>query len=1364
MVETNDFGAFFRRTRKGLGLTLRTFCHQNGFDPGNVSRIERGVALPPKKDEVLNKYAKALKLNPGSDGYNQFFDLAAKETGRISAGLLENQATAEKLPKLLRSLRGGPGHRNWVTARHLNQWADTLAARSLLPQFLRRLTHATGKSISYRSFPSGEQTQRHGFDGIVETVEQDTFVPLGKSVWEMGVDQKPAKKAEDDFEKRLKQKHAFDVKDTTYVFVTPRSWPGKQKWVDAKNMLGVWKEVRVYDSANLEEWLELAPAVDIWLARLLEIRPDGLADMDEYWENLSGVTDPPLTPSVFMASRQQTASELEKWLAGPPSVIVLETRSPSEAVDFVASVVRKAAASEIITSRTVIVNEKNAWRSICRSDSKLVLVAHPNLNLDEELVAEAVRKGHHVILSVRQSITNRIHTLKLPRVYRHHLDEALRGTGMQRDKAAEYAEKAGGSLTVLKRLIAKVRGTELPLWSSGGNAQTLVPVLLAGAWNDQIEGDKAVLAKLAGRPYEVVAEVAGRWLDANDPPVRRVLSTWSLVSRDDSWMLLSHAVTSVNLEVFEQVALDVLGENDPSFDLPPDDRWKANIKGKVPRCSQALRTGIAETLALLGARPGEIHGAADVVRNVVRRLLEPKDWKRWASLSNHLPHLAEAAPDAFMTAVENDLRLKNPVLMKLFEQQGTSPIFSSNPHAGLLWALEVLAWNRMELARVSYALARIDELLAGRKPGNNPMSSLTGIYLPWYPQTMVPVDERVKILREICCRHPESGWQLLLKLLPERLGHSNFIHRPAFRDWALTWKEGVSTADYNRQVIAISDLAVEYAGTAVARLKELIDHFENLEASAGDKLCQRLEAIDVSRVSDVDRRELSDSLREKIGDHRGFQDTDWALPKSVLDRLEQVRRHLDLDDPVQRNAWLFNPYWEVMAPGVLDAEGEIAELRQKAISEIIEHCGWPGLIALAKIVKAPAELGTAVGKKSITGVDAYVLPSLLEKEEEKLRDFARGYIWGRFQVKDWAWVESLNATLWSPTAFADFALQLPFKQQTWAFIAKNGKEAERQYWQKTSRPVPDPKPEEVSVAVGKLLEYGRPSHACFIIRLALHNNCPVELTLVVKVLEAAAKGHIAEPEMQALGYRRHEVVELIQLLQKDSKEPAPVIGTETLARLEWAYLAFLDGHPAKPEILYTILETDPKFFVELLMAIFRAKNEDPQENKAPTAEEQARARNAYQLLHSWKRLPGTREDNEIDEDILFDWTHRARLMAEEHGRLEICDSQFGSVLAHSPTEQSDGCWPCIAVRDLIEELASAELENGFEIGIYNKRGGVWKSMHEGGKKERALSKSYREWAEGCKIEWPRTAAALRRVAEGYEQDASREDAEVEMRL
>lgn len=112
-----SFGAFFRTTRKALGLTLSEFCRRNGFDKGNISRLERGLVPPPHSRPDLETYAKALNLESGAVAWDRFFELAAAETGRIPADLVEDQRVIQKLPGLYRGLRSrGQGHTSWVRA------------------------------------------------------------------------------------------------------------------------------------------------------------------------------------------------------------------------------------------------------------------------------------------------------------------------------------------------------------------------------------------------------------------------------------------------------------------------------------------------------------------------------------------------------------------------------------------------------------------------------------------------------------------------------------------------------------------------------------------------------------------------------------------------------------------------------------------------------------------------------------------------------------------------------------------------------------------------------------------------------------------------------------------------------------------------------------------------------------------------------------------------------------------------------------------------------------------------------------------------------------------------------------------------
>ena len=85
---------------------MRTFCQKYGFDPGNISKLERGRMGPPESEAKLTQYAKALGLKRSTDEWYEFFDRAAAERGRIPNDLLSDGELVGKLPVLFRTLRG----------------------------------------------------------------------------------------------------------------------------------------------------------------------------------------------------------------------------------------------------------------------------------------------------------------------------------------------------------------------------------------------------------------------------------------------------------------------------------------------------------------------------------------------------------------------------------------------------------------------------------------------------------------------------------------------------------------------------------------------------------------------------------------------------------------------------------------------------------------------------------------------------------------------------------------------------------------------------------------------------------------------------------------------------------------------------------------------------------------------------------------------------------------------------------------------------------------------------------------------------------------------------------------------------------
>ena len=100
------FGEAFKARRLALQMSLRQFCQTNGFEPGNISKLERGL-LPPPKGDRLREYAGALGLEEGSDPWHEFCDLAAAAKGEFPEDHRDEELLAQ-LPALFRTMRGDP--------------------------------------------------------------------------------------------------------------------------------------------------------------------------------------------------------------------------------------------------------------------------------------------------------------------------------------------------------------------------------------------------------------------------------------------------------------------------------------------------------------------------------------------------------------------------------------------------------------------------------------------------------------------------------------------------------------------------------------------------------------------------------------------------------------------------------------------------------------------------------------------------------------------------------------------------------------------------------------------------------------------------------------------------------------------------------------------------------------------------------------------------------------------------------------------------------------------------------------------------------------------------------------------------------
>lgn len=887
-------------------------------------------------------------------------------------------------------------------------------------------------------------------------------------------------------------------------------------------------------------------------------------------------------------------------------------------------------------------------------------------------------------------------------------------------------------------------------WTQHPEATYLALAVLIGSWQDKSQGDLEAITQLFGISYDEWLKKAQEILHRPDSPLSLKNGIWKIVNRTELWMVLGSRILDQNLDKFRSLAVSVLKEPDPAFELPAEDRYAASIHGKVLNCSHVLRNGIAEGLAILGSQPEACAncslGKAEAnCALVIRELLTDADWVLWGSLSGVLPTLAEAAPSEFLDAVEKAMRLKPCPFDELFSQEGNG-ITGSNYLTGLLWALEGLAWDEQYLVRVCVALGELASHDPGGHWANRPSNSLTTILLPWLPQTLASVEKRKVAVRTILNEWPDIAWNLIFQLLPGQNQTSSGSHKPSWRKTIPDdWEKGVTHQEYWQQASSYAELAVAAAGQDTARLSALIDHFDNLPTSAFDQLLQILSSQTISELPEDQRLSIWDHLTRFTSKHRRFFDAKWALPDELITRIEKVAEQLAPTNPFNLYQHLFTDRDFDLYEENGDWEGQRKKLdrrRERAISEIFQQYGAEGVIRFAESTSSPGQVGNALGVIDDSIIDRTFLPHFLESADNKRKALVRGFIWRRYHAKSWEWCDDIDKSDWTPEQVGQFLAYLPFTKGAWDRASKWLQAYESEYWARSGANAYETDG-DLAIAIEKLIEHGRPYAAINCLDRMRHANQSIDSNQCVRALLAALSSR--EPSNAMDGYH---IVELIKFLQAE-----PSVNQDDLFRVEWAYVPLLDRHrDAAPQLLESKLANEPEFYCEVIRLIYRSKKEE-QPSSEPTEESKVIATNAWRLLHEWKTPPGTQKDGTFSEECFIGWLQRVKEVCTESGHLQVALINIGEVLIHTPPDP-DGLWIRRAVAAALNDRDADDMRAGFRTGTYNSRGVHW--VDPTGKPERELAEQFRNKAEEIEnAGFQRFAVTLRCLADGYDREAER---------
>ena len=1252
----------------------------------------------------------------------------------------------------------------WIDKHHLDGFAERKDAQDKLPRLVADLILATSAIPDVMRFLSDGAGNVRGFDGVLVSPGAPPHFPSGNSYWEFGCSRDVRGKARDEIRKRKKEVSEAERAGSTFVFVTPRHYdtPGfhLQNFEEELRSESGWKTVKIIDGAQLIRWLTEAPGVAARWARLeLQAAPQGVWSVEEFWHEYSNRFDPPLKEEVILAGRQQQAAHiLERLAALQSDRIVISADSSDEALAFAVAALRRAepAVRLVLEARSLVVDTPEAARDL--RDRPL---AYFPTHSAARSVGSLSQWGPTILAKGRNDAASG--AIELRRPPRQEFADALQQPRIPFQRALQLASECGRSVTVLAR---RIPGIDHPAPAWAATPDTLLPALLAGAWDAASPKDREILAALAAvSDYGEWQARAQPFLAIDDPPLESEGTVWRVRAPVDAFVLLGRHLGTGHLERLRQACFGVLSIVDANLDKTGAELMMA---GQGVPHSDWLREGLATTLLMIAtlhrsagcgpalATAGGPESGVDATVAALPGLAT--DARLLASLRGALPILAEAAPIPFVSAMERFVS-SNPEGVGWLFTERTDFLSPKSHHFHLLWALERIAWDPAILPRAALLLAK----LAANDPHpnsrliNRPMRSLRSIFLPWLPCTDANLEKRLAVLKAIIRTSEVVGWELCTQLLPEHHGVAESTARPRMRE-AGSYDQQPPRHETAKMWAAVAAHVLSMVGSDLGRWITLLDRIEVLSSEDQTRAAKQLEAIFFTAKED-DKRGLWEKLRDVTAKHAEFSNAHWALKGAQLEILADLVSRFAPDDPVSIAAPLFDFHRPSRLRAITGEEmtdETLAEVRTVAVADLMSREGGPGLLRLAEAARAPGLV--AAPAVVAAGTPEAVLDLCLAAQAAQTNNahiLARALSGTAAQIYGDNWRDLLARAARernAPEQLADLVLGLEDGPETWDFIDRLGDTVADAYW-RARHPL---RLETADAALNeraarRYLAVGRPYQALITLVEAPSPGATLIFEALDGTLSALTSGPVDDATMIS-----YYVEGAFDKLRKSED-----VKLADLAKREFAYLPLLgrgrDGH--RDLALFRLMVSDPAMFVDAVKLAFRGASEEPRELDQA---ERGRAKAANDLLSVFRNVPGVTAGG-VDGKVTALWVQKAMHQLRAADREAIGAQCVGKVLAHAPHDPADGAWPAASVRDIIEEVASSDLERGIYVERFNMRGTTWRGLYDGGDQERQLATQYKGWAETCTA-WPRTSAMLETMAADWLEDAEREDVRARQRL
>jgi hypothetical protein len=930
--------------------------------------------------------------------------------------------------------------------------------------------------------------------------------------------------------------------------------------------------------------------------------------------------------------------------------------------------------------------------------------------------------------------------LDIPDINKEKIIESFSKIIGSKARARNILEKAGYRLDILQRLLAN-NPLPNPHWDVPNNALLLIKLALLKKIDISNKEDVILVEKFLNKTWKKINKEILPLSNLDESPIEIV---GSVIKISSPYFVLSCFKDFIAkecidkfLSLFQQESVQI----NPKYSLPTNER-RLNIRGTNKQISQGLKSGMSESLALLRAMEEEkslelSFSIRELINTTVFNIFggqQNSDWKLWASLTTNISDIAEGAPEVFLRILEKVVS-NTDIIRNIFIESSGDIFTTENLIFPILKALERLAWNKTYLAKVcdilfemySWGDSKINCISASI------MRTFVNIFNPLDPQTNASFEEMQKILKGSLRRNKDKSVKFDFLQKASDVHTISLTDTPIYCNWAIGENKCVSRKDQFKMLDFLYTELFDLLEKDGKRWATVIHQVLSSWAEIVAKFIMYTNDVDFSAFADGDLLEIKVALNSCLQS---------ILKKGKYKRSDHEEQVLSaLKDVLENKIKFSKKHYEYLClyfkNNALNYTGENGNKSQRisALQDIVEIEGVEGLVSFINdphIVRNSIYQDVAdmiLNKEQIEEVIKQCLALETQKSNSIVGNLSRAL----YCKKGLPFLNSIDISNWSDEWKEHLIAGYNLSREMVDWTTQNG--LLDIFLQRCNSWVEVKSQVDFDQFLHLLLERKLYNKALEFANINIKMKItPKDILDILKNLDVSSN---ADDTML-----QDYVENLFQKLYEDmsSLDEDEIVSVE----MRWFELLNSDcaGNETKiPRGIKKASYTNPNFFIGLISIVF-TKDEDNKYDKDLR-------RRCFSILNKLVATSKTEKDSlDIIENIIRD----TRKKFQNTDLATIADVKLGELLANTPPEPSDNIFPQKSIRDIIEEIKSDDFEIGFSIGVSNKGGFKFVSCSNAGEEERKTASRFYDFAEKLSLEYPRTSAMIKEIAENYKQN------------